>query len=103
MTLPITVKIRIAGIPAQARVTRFQRHRGTFSRFAPDPDTYSGWLEMDYKLLDENGHKGSLLELVADREDLWEEVEEQVAEEAQETIQALKEDHEIQKRKDREI
>jgi len=103
MTLPITVSIRIAGIPAKARVTRFQHHKGNLSPVAQDPDEYSGWLEMDYQLLDQNGHKGSLLGLIADREDLWEEVEEEIAREIEDEMQARKEDHQIQKRKDKEI
>jgi len=97
---PVTIKITIDGIPCKAKVTRFQRHRGTKSRFAPDPDSYYGWIEMSYKILDRTGYQAKWLDALMMRKNLWEEVEDEIAREVEDEMQARKEDYQIQKRKD---
>lgn len=96
---PIMVNVTVAGVPAKAKVRRYERHKGSMSRFAQDPDEYFGWAELDYELRDRKGYKAKWLEQVADKHDAWEELEAKIIEEVTDILEGLREDQ-MERRKE---
>lgn len=93
MSYPKILELMVDGIPCKAKVTRYKKHKGTMSWFAPDPDSYWGWTELDYKLLDRKGYPAPWLEDLADRKGLWEDLEGEICEEMEDLLQVEREDY----------
>lgn len=55
-------EVRVAGIPAQVRVDRFLRVKGSHSRNAPSDLDFHGYTEVDFTILDRRGRPAPWLE-----------------------------------------
>jgi len=96
---PITVDIRVNGLPAKARVLRYQVYKGTLSPTAPDPDTHDGWIDLEYEIKDAKGYPAPWIENIMDEMDLREDVEHDIMEMVDSAREALKEDQMEARRK----
>jgi len=101
MSYPKIVELMVDGIPCKAKVSRYKKHKGTMSRFAPDPETYLGWTDLSYTLLDRKGYPAPWLEDLADRKGLWEDLEGEICEEMEDLLQGEWEDYMERKREER--
>ncbi len=70
--------IRIAGIPAIARVTHYVNTRGNYSSQAMDPDEYYGFKELEFDVLDSRGRPAKWLERKLERPAVFEAVQAEV-------------------------
>lgn len=97
---PLMIDILVDGIPAQARVTKLKRHKGSYSPVAIDPEAYYGWTELNYDLLDRKGYRAFWLDRLAERKNLWNEIELEIIEQGEEEIESLKQDRLIERKKE---
>lgn len=90
--MPLTISIRAAGIPCKAKVLRYRKHPGSFSRFAADPEQYFGWTDLRYKILDRKGYDATWLRNKLEDEGLIDQFEYDLQHELEEYYEALRED-----------
>ena len=100
MTFPLVINLTINEIPAKAKVNHFKKHKGNLSLRAVDPDEFFGWIELDYRLLDRKGYYAPWLDALAYEKGILDEIEADVIEQVEETLEEMKQDRQIQKRKE---
>jgi len=96
---PMTVKIEVDGIPAKARVKNYKVHKGTYSPVAIDPEAFNGSVDLDYEIRDRKGYAAPWLDRLIDQKDMRDEVESNIMDMVEDTMEALKEDHMKARRK----
>lgn len=71
------IEVKICGIPATVRLTRYRRHRGRFSNSCVSPDDYFGWTDIEFTICDRRGNRAVWLENKMNKTD-FEVVKEQI-------------------------